>query len=68
MKKVLITGPLGQDGTILTKMLENDFELYGVCKLLTPLERLQQHSKSHNINLCLSDLTNLDSVNPLNFK
>lgn len=65
MKKVLITGPLGQDGTILTKMLENDFELYGVCKLLTPLERLQQHSKSHNINLCLSDLTNLDSVNNL---
>lgn len=65
MKKVLITGPLGQDGTILTKMLENDFELYGACRLLTPIERLQTHSKKYKIELCLSDLTNLDSVDVL---
>ena len=65
MKKVLITGPLGQDGIILTKMLENDFELYGVCRLLTPIERLQTHSKKYKIELCLSDLTNLDSVDVL---
>ena len=65
MKKVLITGPLGQDGTILTKMLENDFELFGVCRLLTPTDRLQKHSKSHNINLSLSDLTDLNSVDNL---
>ena len=65
MKKVLITGPLGQDGIILTKMLENDFELYGACRLLTPIERLQTHSKKYKIELCLSDLTNLDSVDVL---
>jgi GDPmannose 4,6-dehydratase len=65
MKKVLITGALGQDGTILTEMLENEFELYGVCRLLTPIKRLQSHTKKHKIELCLTDLTKLDSVDNL---
>jgi GDPmannose 4,6-dehydratase len=65
MKKVLITGALGQDGTILTEMLENDFELYGVCRLLTPIERLDSYSKKYKIELCLTDLTNLESVDIL---
>ena len=65
MKKILITGPLGQDGIILTKLLEGKFELFGVCKMMTPIQRLNEHSKNHKIKLCLSDLTNQDSVDTL---
>jgi GDPmannose 4,6-dehydratase len=65
MKKILITGPLGQDGIVLTKLLEDKFELFGVCKMLTPIQRLNEHSKNHKIKLCLSDLTNQESVDIL---
>jgi GDPmannose 4,6-dehydratase len=65
MKKILITGPLGQDGIILTKLLEDKFELFGVCKMMTSIQRLNEHSKNHKIKLYLSDLTNQESVDIL---
>jgi GDPmannose 4,6-dehydratase len=65
MKKILITGPLGQDGVILTKLLEDKFELFGVCKMMTPIQKLNEHSNNHKIKLCLSDLTNQESVDIL---
>lgn len=65
MKKVLITGPLGQDGIILTKLLEDNFELFGVCKLLTPPQRIDNHTKNYKIKLYKSDLTKPESVDRL---
>ena len=59
MKKVLITGPLGQDGIILTKLLQNTYELYGVCRLMTPIERIKNHMSNYNINLILSELSDI---------
>jgi len=65
MKKVLITGPLGQDGIILTKLLQNDFELFGVCRMLTKIDRFNEHKKKYNINLLLSELGDINYVDHL---
>jgi GDPmannose 4,6-dehydratase len=64
-KKVLITGALGQDGTILTEILQNDYELHGVCRLTCSDEKLKTHSEKYNINLLISDLSDINSVNNL---
>jgi GDPmannose 4,6-dehydratase len=61
-KKILITGALGQDGTILTKMLENEYELYGICRLTTQNEIIENHEKKYKIKLFQIDLSNYESV------
>ena len=43
--KILITGPLGQDGKILTKILENKHELIGVCRLNVPHQKVIDHNR-----------------------
>ena len=65
MKKVLITGPLGQDGTILTDLLHNKYEIYGVCRMETDIHRLREHEKKHKIKLLLSDLSEIGYVEHL---
>ncbi len=65
MIKILITGPLGQDGILLTEIIQEDYELHGVCRMMTPIERLKEHNKKFNINLCLSELTDFNYVNQL---
>jgi GDPmannose 4,6-dehydratase len=62
MKKILITGPLGQDGRILTELLHNEYELYGVCRLTTPIDETLTQNK---IKLCVSDLTDITYVDKL---
>lgn len=63
--KIMITGPLGQDGTILTELLQNNHKLYGVCRLQTPINRLKEHSKKYNIELLLSNLSDINYVDHL---
>jgi GDPmannose 4,6-dehydratase len=65
MKKVLITGPLGQDGILLTKLLQNDYKLYGACKLNTDVEIVNNHKKLYDIELLLSELSSFDYVKNL---
>lgn len=60
--KILITGPLGQDGIILTELLQDNNELHGVCRYQTPLEKIMDHKKKYNINLIPSDLSDIKSV------
>jgi GDPmannose 4,6-dehydratase len=63
--KILITGPLGQDGKILTKILENKHELIGVCRLNVPHQKVIDHNKHFKIELCMSDLTDIGYVEQL---
>jgi GDPmannose 4,6-dehydratase len=63
--RILITGPLGQDGKILTELLQNDHSLIGVCKFSTPNQTLIEHNKVFNIELCMTELTNIDYVEQL---
>lgn len=65
MKKIIITGPLGQDGIILTELLHNNYELYGICKVGYPSELISEHKKKYKINLLTSDLTKKDCVDNL---
>jgi GDPmannose 4,6-dehydratase len=60
--KILITGPLGQDGIILTELLQENHDLYGICRHQTPLEKITEHKKKYDINLITSDLTDFNSV------
>ena len=65
MKKVLITGPLGQDGIILTKLLQDTHKLFGVCRMLTPYEKIKEHMSKYNIELMVSELSDIDYVETL---
>jgi len=62
MKKILITGPLGQDGVILTELLQDKYELHGVCRMTYPIKKLNDHKKNYNIDLCMSELTDIGYV------
>lgn len=63
--KILITGPLGQDGIILTELLQNNHKLYGVCRMSTPIDRFNEHKEKYNIELLLSELSDINYVNHL---
>ena len=65
MKKILITGPLGQDGTILTKILNKDYKLFGVCRTNTDFKRLREHKEQHDIELFCLNLCDLLQVEQL---
>lgn len=61
----MITGPLGQDGIILTELLQDKHKLYGVCRLQTPINIINEHSKKYNIELLLSELSDFNYVDHL---
>lgn len=65
MKKILITGPLGQDGLILTKLLQNEYELYGVCRVETKKEVIDYHEKKFKIKLYNTNILDFKSINNL---
>ncbi len=65
MQRILITGPLGQDGKIITEKLRNYYDLFGVCRIKTPLQVFNDHQKKFGINLVMSDLSDLNSVDCL---
>lgn len=65
MEKILITGPLGQDGIILTKLLQKNYKLFGVCRNSTPLERINDHMLKYDIELIVSELLNINDVEKL---
>ena len=51
MKKILITGPLGQDGIILTELLQDKYELHGVCRMTYSVKKLNDHKKNYKAYL-----------------
>ena len=65
MEKILITGPLGQDGVILTKLLQNTHKLFGVCRPLTPVDIINEHMLKYDIELIETDLSNIECVESL---
>jgi GDPmannose 4,6-dehydratase len=65
MKKILITGPLGQDGLILTELLQNDYELYGICRINTEKEVINNHEKKYKIKLYNTNLLEFEFVNKI---
>jgi GDPmannose 4,6-dehydratase len=65
MKKILITGPLGQDGTILTNLIKEKYEVIGVCSPNTSLERIHNHQNKFNIDIVSSNLINYNETKKL---
>lgn len=65
MERILITGPLGQDGIILTKLLQKNYKLFGVCRTSTPVERINDHMLKYDIELIVGELLNINSVEKL---
>lgn len=71
-KKILILGPLGQDGKLLSSILEKDkYDIYGICKKNTLLDRIEFHQKNFDSKIIMGDLTDysfvekiLDKINP----
>jgi len=63
MKKILITGPLGQDGTILTELLNGEYDLYGICRTNSDIKKVTDFQKKFDIKLSLIDLKDFSSVN-----
>lgn len=63
MKKILIIGALGQDGTLLSSILpKNKYEIYGVCKINSKQSKVDYHINNFNTNIIYSDFTNYESV------
>lgn len=71
-KNIVILGPLGQDGKLLSSILSPDeYEIFGICKENTKPERMDFHSKMFNSKLFCTDLVDysktkelLDSISP----
>jgi GDPmannose 4,6-dehydratase len=71
-KNIVILGPLGQDGKLLSSILEKDsYNIFGVCKENTNLERIKFHEENFNTKIFSTDLTSflnvktvLDNINP----
>lgn len=71
-KNIVILGPLGQDGKLLSSILEKDsYNIFGVCKENTNLERIKFHEENFNTKIFSTDLTCssnvktvLDNVSP----
>jgi GDPmannose 4,6-dehydratase len=62
-KKILILGPLGQDGKILSSILESDeYEIFGICKENTNTNRILFHEKNFNTKIFCGDLTKYNYV------
>jgi GDPmannose 4,6-dehydratase len=73
MKKILIIGVLGQDGTLLSSVLpKNEFEIYGICKPNSNKMKINFHLNNFNAKKIVeADFTNfnvvketLDTINP----
>lgn len=72
MKKILIIGALGQDGTILSSILSKDrFKIFGVCKPNSNQSKIDYHIQNFGTHFINTDFTNyklmteeLDSINP----
>ena len=65
MKKALITGITGQDGSYLSKfLLENGYEVYGAYKRNSNLDlsRLQELGVEHNVKLFPFDLLEFSNI------
>jgi GDPmannose 4,6-dehydratase len=61
--KILIIGILGQDGQFLTEILNNnDYEIIGICKPNTEINRIDNFQKKYNIKIIDSDLTKYSNV------
>lgn len=71
-KKIVILGPLGQDGKLLSSILDEDnYNVFGVCKENTNSERIKFHEENFNTKIFSTDLTSysnvkdiLDNINP----
>ena len=62
-KKIVILGALGQDGKLLSSILdENDYELFGICKENTNRERILFHEKNFRTKIFCCDLTKYSDV------
>jgi GDPmannose 4,6-dehydratase len=63
--KIIITGALGQDGTILTDLLQDNHELYGIIKINSDKLILHKNRNANKIKLISCDLSDIISVENL---
>jgi len=61
-KKILITGIFGQDGTILSNLVKQNYEVIGVVKQGTSDEKINQYLKDYNIKIHSIDLLDFNST------
>lgn len=61
-KKVLIIGILGQDGTILSSMIKDNYDLFGICKPNTDKIKIEEFKNQINSKIYLSDFTKYENV------
>ena len=63
MNKVLIIGPLGQDGNLLCSILPNtEYDVWGICKPNTSESRIQNFQNKYSVKLVKSDFTEYENV------
>jgi GDPmannose 4,6-dehydratase len=63
-KKIVILGALGQDGKLLSTILEDEkYEIFGICRENTEKSRIDFHEKNFNTKIYKTDLTKFDNVN-----
>ena len=65
MNKIIITGPMGQDGKILTNLLRDNNKLLGICRIDSDENRIEEHSKKYEIELLKCDLTDCTSTSKI---
>lgn len=63
LEKILIIGPLGQDGNLLCSILpKNEYEIWGICKPDTNDSRIDTFREKYSINIVKSDFTEYKNV------
>lgn len=71
-KNIVILGPLGQDGKLLSSILDEDnYNVFGICKENTDISRIKFHEENFNSKIFSTDLTSylnvknvLDDIKP----
>lgn len=53
---------MGQDGTILTNILKNNYTIYGICRQNTEKEKIFEFQKKYNCEIFTLDLTDFEEV------
>lgn len=65
-KNIVILGPLGQDGKLLSSILDKDnYNVFGVCKENTNSERIKFHEENFNTKIFCIDLVSYEKTKEL---
>jgi GDPmannose 4,6-dehydratase len=66
MKKVLIIGALGQDGTILSSILsKKNYSIFGLCRKDSDISKISYHEQNFKTKFFTDDITNYESLRHL---